>query len=212
LFWFHPLVWWIGSRLVDERERACDEEVVRTFGEPQTYAEGIVNVCKRYVESPLVCVSGVSGANVKNRIRDIMTNRAVATLTFAKKVALAAVGAVVVVAPMLAQSVLPSEAQLRFDVASVKRATEASGKVRVGDQIWSSAGASFKPGGVFEAVNATLESINPARLRASGVSNGRSTEIGSTPIGSTSRLGPLKARRTVKVPGDSNPSSQSGSH
>ena len=27
-FWFHPLVWWIGSRLVDERERACDESVL----------------------------------------------------------------------------------------------------------------------------------------------------------------------------------------
>ena len=25
LFWFHPLVWWIGARMVDERERACDE-------------------------------------------------------------------------------------------------------------------------------------------------------------------------------------------
>jgi bla regulator protein BlaR1 len=29
LFWFHPLVWWMGERLVDERERACDEAVVR---------------------------------------------------------------------------------------------------------------------------------------------------------------------------------------
>ena len=29
IFWFYPLVWWIGSRLVNERERACDEEVVR---------------------------------------------------------------------------------------------------------------------------------------------------------------------------------------
>jgi beta-lactamase regulating signal transducer with metallopeptidase domain len=34
VFWFYPVVWWIGSRLVDERERACDEEVVRTLGEP----------------------------------------------------------------------------------------------------------------------------------------------------------------------------------
>ena len=92
VFWFHPLVWWIGSRLVDERERACDQEVLRTCGEPQTYAEGIVNVCRRYVESPLACVSGVSGANVKNRIRDIMTNRAVAKLNVAKKAVLAAVG------------------------------------------------------------------------------------------------------------------------
>jgi beta-lactamase regulating signal transducer with metallopeptidase domain len=29
IFWFHPLVWWIGSRLLEERELACDEEVLR---------------------------------------------------------------------------------------------------------------------------------------------------------------------------------------
>jgi beta-lactamase regulating signal transducer with metallopeptidase domain len=29
VFWFHPLVWWIGARLIAERERACDEEVIR---------------------------------------------------------------------------------------------------------------------------------------------------------------------------------------
>jgi beta-lactamase regulating signal transducer with metallopeptidase domain len=45
VFWFHPLVWWIGSRLVEERERACDEEVLSGAGEPEVYAEGILNVC-----------------------------------------------------------------------------------------------------------------------------------------------------------------------
>ena len=29
VFWFHSLVWWIGARLVEERESACDEEVLR---------------------------------------------------------------------------------------------------------------------------------------------------------------------------------------
>jgi uncharacterized protein (TIGR03435 family) len=155
VFWFYPVVWWIGSRLVDERERACDQEVLRRCGEPQTYAEGIVNVCRRYVESPLACVPGVSGANVKNRIRDIMTNRTGVKLSVIQKAVLASVATVVVVAPILAQSVaLPS-----FEVASIKRATDASGKVKIGDQVWSSAGASFKPGGTFEAVNATLGSI-----------------------------------------------------
>ena len=24
LFWFHPVVWWIGARLVEVRELACD--------------------------------------------------------------------------------------------------------------------------------------------------------------------------------------------
>ena len=61
--------------------------------------------------------------------------------------------------PQAQSAPLPSATEPRFEVASIKRATEASGKVRVGDQIWTSAGASFKPGGTFEAVNATLGSI-----------------------------------------------------
>jgi uncharacterized protein (TIGR03435 family) len=151
VFWFHPLVWWIGSRLVDERERACDEEVLRTFGEPRTYAEGIVNVCKRYVESPMACISGVSGSNVKNRIRDIMTNRTAVKLSVAQKAVLASVGAMVLAAPILAQSVpLPS-----FEVASVKPTS--AGPVIVG--VWGGAGLRFTPGGAFEAHNVTLGSI-----------------------------------------------------
>jgi beta-lactamase regulating signal transducer with metallopeptidase domain len=64
-FWFHPLVWWIGARLVEEREQACDEAVLRDGNEPQDYAKGILNVCKRYLESPLPCVSGVTGSDLK---------------------------------------------------------------------------------------------------------------------------------------------------
>src|ERR1019366_7255218 len=30
IFWFHPLVWWIGARLVEEREHACDEAVIES--------------------------------------------------------------------------------------------------------------------------------------------------------------------------------------
>ena len=38
VFWFHPMVWWIGARLMEERERACDEEVLSLGGDPQVYA------------------------------------------------------------------------------------------------------------------------------------------------------------------------------
>jgi uncharacterized protein (TIGR03435 family) len=101
IFWFHPLVWWIGARLVEERERACDEGVLSLGSEPQVYAEAILNVCKLYVESPLACVSGVTGSDLKKRIEAIMTNRMVFRLNFAKKAALAVAGIAALAVPIV---------------------------------------------------------------------------------------------------------------
>jgi beta-lactamase regulating signal transducer with metallopeptidase domain len=96
LFWFHPLVWWIGARLIDERERACDESVLSEGVEPQTYADAILNVCRFYIESRLACVSGVTGSplkrNLKQRIEAIMTNHQAKRLPPAKKFLLACAG------------------------------------------------------------------------------------------------------------------------
>ncbi len=68
LFWFDPLLWWVGARLVEERERACDEEVLQLGNAPQIYAESILKTCQFYLESPLACVSGVTGSDLKKRI------------------------------------------------------------------------------------------------------------------------------------------------
>jgi uncharacterized protein (TIGR03435 family) len=92
LFWFLPRVWWIGGKLVEERERACDEEVLRLGTDPQVYAEAILNVCKLYAESPLVCVAGVTGSDIRKRIEAIMTNRTVLKVDFARKLTLAGAG------------------------------------------------------------------------------------------------------------------------
>ena len=100
VFWFHPLVWWIGSRLVVERERACDEEVLRLGNEPMTYAEGILNVCKFYQASPLACVSGVTGSDLKTRIEEILKNRAVLKLSFGKLMLLATAAFAVLAGPV----------------------------------------------------------------------------------------------------------------
>jgi uncharacterized protein (TIGR03435 family) len=100
LFWFHPLVWWIGARLVEERERACDEAVLSLGNEPRDYAEGILNVCKSYLEAPLSCVSGVTGSDLKKRIQGILTGRIMRDLTFAKKLALALAGIAAFGAPV----------------------------------------------------------------------------------------------------------------
>src|SRR5277367_1447867 len=127
VFWFHPLVWWIGARLVEERERACDEAVLSLGSEPLDYAEGILAVCKSYVESPLSLVSGVTGANLKKRIHAILTGRIAADLNFAKKLALAA-AAIAAVAIPIAAGIMSSPgisaqarpAAPRFETASIK--------------------------------------------------------------------------------------------
>ena len=101
VFWFHPFVWFIGARMVEERERACDEAVLSLGGEPRDYAEGILSVCKLYVESPLVCVSGVTGANLKRRIEAIIANRTGQRLNRVKKFVLACAGVAVLVGPVV---------------------------------------------------------------------------------------------------------------
>jgi len=125
VFWFHPLVWWIGARLVDERERACDEEVLRLGSEPRVYAEGILNVCRMYVESPLACVSGVTGSDVRKRIEAILSNRSVLRLNSGRKAALALAAAAALAFPVVVGTlnVRPGKAQQarpKFEVASIK--------------------------------------------------------------------------------------------
>ena len=66
IFWFHPLVWWVGARLVEERERACDEEVLRLGNAPDVYAGSILNACRFSLGSPLPCVSAATCANASS--------------------------------------------------------------------------------------------------------------------------------------------------
>ena len=107
VFWFHPLVWWIGARLIEERERACDEDVLDRGTRPRDYAEGLVRVCKLYVESPVACVSGVTGSNLKRRIEDIMSNRIGRTLSVTRKVMLTTAAAFAVAAPVVVGATAP---------------------------------------------------------------------------------------------------------
>lgn len=100
IFWFYPLVWWLGARLVEERERACDEEVVELGGDRHIYAESILKVCEFCLGSPLVCVSGVTGADLKQRMVHIMSDRMLHKLNFARKLLLAAAAFLAMAVPI----------------------------------------------------------------------------------------------------------------
>ena len=100
IFWFHPLVWWIGARMVEERERACDEAVLELGNPPEVYAESILKACKFCVEAPLTCVSGVAGSNLKRRIARIMNPHSVQNLTLGRKLLLALMASAAVAGPI----------------------------------------------------------------------------------------------------------------
>jgi uncharacterized protein (TIGR03435 family) len=123
VFWFHPLVWWVGARLIEERERACDEEVLRTGSDPRAYAESILRTCRFYLESPSACMSGVTGAELKGRIVRIMSHRAAHRLGTGRKLLLAGLSAAVIAGPVAFGLMSAPQAKAdhpKFEVASIK--------------------------------------------------------------------------------------------
>ena len=122
LFWFHPLVWWIGTRLVVERERACDEAVLGSGTRPRDYAEGILKTCRFYVQSPLPCASGVSGA-LEMRLGAIMAPRPAMDLPAGKGLLLSVLGLGVLLLPLMAG--LTGQKQVALLAAQVQTALAA---------------------------------------------------------------------------------------
>jgi uncharacterized protein (TIGR03435 family) len=145
IFWFHPLVWWLGSRLVEERERACDEEVLLRGNRPEVYAESILKTCEFYLAAPLAGMSGISGSDLKKRIVRIMSQHMSTRLSLSRKILLAAAGLAAVAGP-LALGLLHAQAQPSFEVASIKPNKSADRGVRIENQP-----------GRFRAVNVSLK-------------------------------------------------------
>ena len=129
IFWFHPFVWWIERRMLEERERACDEAVVQSGGRTDIYADGLLRVSRFCAELPLACVSGIAGADLSKRIRSIMAPRT-AALSVGKKLMLAALALGAVAGPVAfgvmqqapqASQILHAAGPLSsFEVATIK--------------------------------------------------------------------------------------------
>jgi beta-lactamase regulating signal transducer with metallopeptidase domain len=170
IFWFHPFVWWLGARLIDERERACDEHVLRTVGQPGLYAQGILNVCKRYVQSPLANVSGVGSANVRQRIEAILANRIGEATGVWQKMLLSALMLCVVIVPLAAGALqVPPETTSRPDSSAPRTryalvVAHADGQLGLG---LTSVPASADPAGA-DAVE-----VRPGMIAADGVTSAR---------------------------------------
>lgn len=114
-----------------------DRLLVPPFGVVDREAERILNVCKLYLSSPVACVSGVTGSDLKKRIDAIMANRAARNPEARRRILPIAAGAVALIGPIAigALGALPSRGQSQaetnipaFEAASVKRHPDTNGR------------------------------------------------------------------------------------
>ncbi|HEY4355770.1 MAG TPA: M56 family metallopeptidase [Acidobacteriaceae bacterium] len=162
LFWFYPPVRWIGARLIAERERACDEAVLQMGNDPEDYATGIVAVCRLYLKSPLSCVSGVTGSDLRRRVETIMLNRIAESMDTGKKLVLLVAAAATVTVPLMVGILDPPLSQAQQPPKSVPQliATSALPEFEVASIRPSGPDSNLKvnfaPGGKLFITNATL--------------------------------------------------------
>ena len=207
IFWFYPLVWWLGARLIEERERACDEQALANSGGARTYAESVLKVCKLYLESGFPCVSGVTGSDLKKRIERIMKNSFAEALSRKKKWILAATAAAALMLPILsggltipwlvlAQSSAPAwqaaaGGKMAFDVASVKptqeRARPTSNVPLLGD-------AYAPTGGLFSATSTSLANYLRFAFKDMKTAYQETTDMAAAPGWLRSQLYDIEAR------------------
>ncbi|HEV8333662.1 MAG TPA: M56 family metallopeptidase [Steroidobacteraceae bacterium] len=102
LFWFHPLVWWLGANLLREREVACDEAVVDEGHEQGVYAESILNACRLGVTARSAAVAASTGGDLCERLSSIMSERRALPITGKRFTLLFTMAILICAAPLAA--------------------------------------------------------------------------------------------------------------
>jgi beta-lactamase regulating signal transducer with metallopeptidase domain len=102
IFWFHPLVWWLGSRLLETREQACDEAVIAAVDDPKDYANAVLSVCRLSLEKGSTLAARATGGDLSTRIKDILKAKAPEQMNWWKRALLVVTATMSVAAPVIA--------------------------------------------------------------------------------------------------------------
>jgi uncharacterized protein (TIGR03435 family) len=159
VFWFYPIVWWLGGRLMSERELACDEAVIRGGRDRRVYAESILRTCERCVQRPVACVAGIGRSNLSQRMEVIMKAHSVPPMAAWKRLALGAAVFPLVVLPIAygMGSGRPARAQSDPTFPSQGAPSFQSASIQINTSGLSTAQAlGFPPEGRFFASNVSL--------------------------------------------------------
>jgi beta-lactamase regulating signal transducer with metallopeptidase domain len=126
VFFFHPAVWWIESRLSVEREMACDDAVLAQTANPRGYATCLVSLLEKNLAHRLANPQWSMAQAAVHRAREaslrlaqiLDTNRPVATRVWKPALAMVATFS------LLCLAALPNAPQLvAFDRGTPDRGT-----------------------------------------------------------------------------------------
>ncbi len=78
IYWFNPLVWYAAAGLARERERACDDEVLRFGAKPSAYATLLLDLARRpgSAWTPATALSMARPAAIEGRLLSILADAA----------------------------------------------------------------------------------------------------------------------------------------
>lgn len=89
LFWFYPVVWLVDRRLLVERERACDDEVLEASCAPSVYVSSLLKV-SLFCLGPRVAGVSAAGSCLRERLAGIAAHPASSRLNGAHQTLVAA--------------------------------------------------------------------------------------------------------------------------
>ncbi len=78
IYWFNPLVWYAAAGLARERERACDDEVLRFGAKPSAYATLLLDLARVQGSAwtPATALSMARPSAIEGRLLSILADAA----------------------------------------------------------------------------------------------------------------------------------------
>src|SRR3989454_4264368 len=105
VYWFHPLVWLAATPLREERERACDDHVLRAGATPSVYATHLLEIARGVRAARATSLARVAmarPAQLATRLLDVLDTQRCRDTLAARSALPASIAAIVVVVPLAA--------------------------------------------------------------------------------------------------------------
>lgn len=90
LLWFHPLVWLASRQLSAAREEACDESVVASMAQTDSYVSALLKICHHIAAPRPAGASCMASSNLKQRMEHLMSYETIQKRAWSHRAILAA--------------------------------------------------------------------------------------------------------------------------